>query len=142
MQVKQVYSKLLESKQERWTAQQAALKSSITGLAKFFTALQSLPSEGSPPDFSVWFEHLHQQVRAALHSRVSFPTKGFLLSQDWRKSSLRLLSPLPESNFAVLQQLRVCIVLVGLWRSPHSGRYETGTRSVHQPVTHECLPVM
>ena len=87
-----MYSKLLESKQERWTAQQAALKSSITGLAKFFAALQSLPSEGgSPPDFSVWFEHLHQQVRAALHFTASFFKKGIIHLQDRKEWSLRPL---------------------------------------------------
>lgn len=63
MQVKQVYGKLLCSKQERWQAQQAALHSSVSGLAKFFTALSKASlSDEDPPDFSVWFEHLHQQV--------------------------------------------------------------------------------
>lgn len=71
-EVKEVYSKLLETKQERWHAQQAALKSSITGLAKFFTALQALPQADSPPDFSAWFEHLHRQVRAPHFCKEAF----------------------------------------------------------------------
>ena len=106
MQVKQVYSKLLESKQERWTAQQAALKSSITGLAKFFTALQSLPSEGgSPPDFSVWFEHLHQQVRAVLRFTASFPQKKESISHAIGRSGVYDHWILCLRAFEVLQQL-------------------------------------
>jgi hypothetical protein len=65
--VKGVYSKLLNTKEDRWTAQKAALKSSIQGLAQFISALASLPYSGlggtaDAPDFSIWFQHLHQLV--------------------------------------------------------------------------------
>lgn len=63
-QVKQIYSKLLQSKQDRWDTQKASLRSSIDSLCKFITALASLPQEGSAPDLTVWFQHLHQLVNS------------------------------------------------------------------------------
>ena len=70
LQVKGVYSKLLETRADRWNAQKVALKGSIQELAHFISALASLPQPSAgtrtapidAPDFSSWFEHLHQQV--------------------------------------------------------------------------------
>jgi len=96
--VRGVYSKLLESKEDRWTAQKVALKSSIQGLAQFISALASLPYSGlggaaEGPDFSIWFQHLHQQVTTAARPfHVIFPG----MQTDRKLGRDRMAEPLPK----------------------------------------------
>lgn len=61
-QVKRVYNKLLQSKEERWKARKALLNGSIDSLSRLIVALTSLPENGTPPDLSGWSAHLHSQV--------------------------------------------------------------------------------
>lgn len=60
------YSGLLESKAERWGAQQAALVEAIQDLAAFYAALRALPRATSTADLGDWFAHLTQQARGDL----------------------------------------------------------------------------
>lgn len=57
-----MYSKLLQTKQERWEAKKRNLRSSIDNFSRFVTALASMPQNGPPPDLSAWFDHLHDQA--------------------------------------------------------------------------------
>jgi hypothetical protein len=61
-QVRRGYGGLLESKAERWAAQQAALVESIQDLAAFYAALRALPRATSTADLGDWFARLVQQV--------------------------------------------------------------------------------